>query len=91
MLNPLASEGIGARAERHQRIEVRGVRDILEQVDRGKYTRDELYRLLPPQPLRCQPRAFIRRRQWKSPASRCGEVREGLVQPDHTGTHHLHW
>src|SRR5688572_21103691 len=47
MLNPLTEHGIGARAERHQRVEVFGIRNIFEQIDRWKYSRNELYRLLP--------------------------------------------
>lgn len=89
MLNPITDQRIGARPERYQRIEIFGIRDILEQIDRWKYRRNELYRLLPRQPFQCWTRTFLRRRQWGSPGPRRGEMRECLVQPDHAGPHHF--
>jgi hypothetical protein len=43
---------IGASAQSHERIEIFGVRDFLEQLYRRKDRRDELYGLLPGETLR---------------------------------------
>jgi hypothetical protein len=50
-LNPRIQEGIGACAQRQESVEIISVRDFLEEVNRRKDRRDELYGLLPGEPL----------------------------------------
>jgi hypothetical protein len=51
-LDPCVDQRIDASAEREKRVKIFSVGDFLEEVDRRKDRCDELYRLLPGQPLR---------------------------------------
>src|SRR6266849_8872768 len=75
----VAYERIGAGAERHERVEILGRGDVLEQIDRRKNRGDQFDRSLPREPLWEQTRPYLGRlRQPGLPAPRGGEVREGL-------------
>jgi len=51
-MNPRIEPRIGASAKRYQRVEIISVCDFLEEIYRRKNRRNELYGLLPRQPLR---------------------------------------
>ena len=51
-MNPRIEPRIGACAKRYQRVEIISVCDFLEEIYRRKNLRNELYGLLPRQPLR---------------------------------------